>query len=187
MKRIIAIIALAIGLFLALMWGLSQRSEKLRHKDNYEAVTTDLGIEQQLKLSEIKKNEELSKINKLLKDSLGIKPKQIDHYIVGEIQYRDTGRIDTLLYGRDTTKVYRDSLHFAIVRPCYDLDILIYKGKATESLSYHDTITGTLYRERPHKFLFIKYGRWQHKGVFYSSCRGEFTIPNQNIKVVKKR
>ncbi|MFA6876131.1 MAG: DUF6549 family protein [Parabacteroides sp.] len=182
-KLIIAgiIIALLTSLIGAIAWGVSQTKEKVKYKNNYEAVTLYRDQEQTLYVNELKSYNDI--VIKLQKE-LGIKPKQIEHFTQGEIQYQDTGSVKIKYKDREV-KVYPDSLYFAIARPCYDLSLLIYKGKAYESLKYHDTITGTLYKERPHKFLFVRYGKWIHKAAIYSSCRDTSFIPFNNVKVVR--
>lgn len=175
------ILILIIGIFTTLKWGLGQKQEKVRYRNNYEAVMLYRDQEQILHSNELTAYNAI--VIKLQKE-LNIKPKLIEHIIQGEVRYQDTGSVKIEFKDREV-KVYPDSLFFLIPRPCYDLSVLIYKGKAFESLNYHDTISGILYKKRPHKFLFIKYGRWIHKGALYSSCRDTTMIPFNNIKVIR--
>lgn len=183
MKQLILIIALVIGLFLALLWGFSQRTEKLRHKNNYEAVTTNYGLQQQLRKGEIKQNSHLATvIGKLKKEN--IKLRNIEQVTQTEYMYCDTGSVK-IEYNDRIVKVYPDSLHFPFSTKCYDLSFLLYKGKGSYKLDYHDTLSGILYRKRPNKFWFIEYGKWQYRGLMHSQCRDSLFVPFNNVKRVR--
>jgi hypothetical protein len=118
-----------------------------------------------------------------LAEQLSIKPKQITQYIKGDIQYRDTGSVKIIARPGDTVLVYPDSITGMISKPCYDLSLLLYKGKFYEQLDYHDVISSVIYRERPHKIWFIKYGRWRYRGAIYSNCRDTTYVPFEVVKV----
>lgn len=175
------ILILILGIIMAFKWGVGQMKEKVRYRNNYEAVQLYRDQEQVLHSNELTAyNNIVIKLQKELK----LKPKQIERILQGEIRYQDTGSVKIQFKDREV-KVYPDSIHGMINKPCYDLNLLLYKGKFYEALSYHDTLSGVLYKKRPHKFLFIKYGRWIHKGALYSSCRDTMMIPFNNIKVIR--
>lgn len=179
---IINALILFVFVGIALWWGFGQRTKKLRYKDNFEAEAKYRDQERQISQNEIK---DLYKIAEDLQKKLAIKPKQIERIIQGEIKYIDTGSTRVIFRPSDTVLVYPDSLYGKIEKSCYSLSYSIYEGIFRHSLNYHDSLDVLLYRERPHKFLFIKYGRWRHKATIYSNCADSTYKVFNNISVLR--
>lgn len=157
-------------------WGLNQYSGKITAENNLAAKIkyTDAAIY----LTKRQAKEFYSATIDSLSHELNIKPKQITHWIKAEIKYRDTGSVVIKERPRDTILVYPDSITGIIKKPCYELHLLLYKGVFYEDMKYSDKMTAIIYRKRPKKILFIKYGKWQHRAAFLSECR------NDTIKVI---
>ncbi len=180
MKRIVAIvIAIMVIVFFSWKWYQTDQ-ERQRYKSNFEAEKL---YRSQERLINGKELTEMYDINEKLQVKLGIKDKQIAQLMGAPIKYRDTGRVEVRIRPGDTVKVYPDSIHSFFERPCYDLNILLYKGQFYESMYYHDSLYPVIYRKRPHKFLFIKYGKWTHHGAIYSSCTDSVYSVFENIRV----
>jgi hypothetical protein len=183
MKHLTQIINIAILLLCvsaALWWGFKQRSEKLRYLDNFNAEKKDRDQEREITGKEFKK---LYGVTEKLQKELGIKPKQVVHWLQGEISYRDTGSTKVFYRPGDTIKIYPDSLYGSIHKDCYTMDWLLYKEMFTESLNYKDSLQVMLYRERSKRIWFIKYGRWLHSAALYSGCRDSVYKVFDNVKV----
>jgi hypothetical protein len=172
----------------ALLWGLKQRSEKLRFKDNFEAQVFKNG--QQVFVTEMEYSRLYSEIDSLTKD-LGKKPKHIIQVVQSSYIIKDT--VTASLSG-DTTFVLRndtvfqvvDTLRFNIKRPCYNLSGWVYDGKIHENLFLKDKTSVVIYRERANKFLFVKYGRWHYSALFHSQCSKTIMDVETNIVIKKK-
>lgn len=109
---------------------------------------------------------------------LGIKPKQLVRWMVGQVRYQDTGSTVIVVPKADTVLVYPDSLTAHFKQNCYTLDVLFYKGAASHTLNYRDDIIPVIFRERPYKFWFIRYGKWQYRAEILSMCS------DSSIKVI---
>lgn len=174
------IIMAAIAFIIGRAW-YKERENRITAENNLSA--SEVYHNQQKDLTKKQAKEFYGGVLTILGDKLGVKPKQITGFIQGEVQYRDTGSTKVIERTGDTILVYPDSLTGSIERPCYTLDWLLYKGYFTEYLDYHDSITLAMYRERPHKFLFIKYGRWINKAEIYSGCNGSTIKVFNNVKI----
>lgn len=181
LNQIINLIILTVCSALCLWWGYGQREKRITAENNFAAEAKY--HDSQITLTKKQAKEFYSGILTILGDKLSVKPKQITHIIQGEIIYRDTGSVAVIYRPGDTILVYPDSITGLIQRPCYDLNLLLYKGKFIEQLDYHDSLAVALYRERPHKFLFIKWGRWNYRAAMYSGCRGEVYQVINNLKI----
>jgi len=177
------IVTLSILLATAVMFGTYQRKEKLRFEQNWQAEKSDRGDEKVLTQKELKSL--YSEVERM-QHKLNVKPKQIDRWIKAPISYIDTGSVRVIYSPSDTVYIYPDSLHGEVVRPCYGLSWLIYKGNFTEQINYSDTVQLLMYRERPKKFLFIKYGRWVNSAALYSQCRDSVYKVFNNVRVIGK-
>lgn len=184
MKRTIAIILLSLAIISMGKIIYNLNNEKIRWKNNYEAEHTARDQEKQLTKKEL--GIYYGKIIDKLQEKLDVKPKFIERIIQGEVMYRDTGSTRIINSGANPIKIYPDSLNFKIKRPCYDLSILVYKGIAFDNIIMHDSISAILYKKRPYKFLFIEYGRWEHKAAIFSSCSDTVYKSFENIKVIKR-
>jgi len=169
LNQLLNLIILAACIALCLWWGFGQRAKRMTAESNY--ATSAIYHDQQVTLTKKQAKEFYGGVLNILGDKLGIKPKQITTYIKGDMRYQDTGSVKVIAGKNDTILVYPDSLTGLIQKPCYDLQLLLYKGHFFEQLNYHDSLSVALYRERQHRFLFIRYGRWVNRAAIYSSCR----------------
>lgn len=181
MKNIKTYTILALIIAVLVWLAYHQRSELKRTRANWRAEVQDIGRQQNVTQRELV---EIYDIAERLQMKLNIKPKHIVQYIRVPVQYKDTGsvKIDTR---HDTVKIYPDSITGVIKRPCYDLSILLYRGTYYADLHYKDTTEVVLYRVRPNRFWFIRYGKWQHEAALISACRDTVYRPVRNIRVVR--
>ena len=177
------IITLSILLTAAVLFGISQRKKSIRFEQNWKAEVSDRADERQVTTRELK---ELYSVTAEMQRKLNIKPKQVTRWLQAPINYIDTGSVRLVLSPSDTVYIYPDSLHGEVVRPCYGLSWLIYKGNFTEQINYSDTVQLLMYRERPKRFLFIKYGRWVNSAALYSQCRDSVYKVFNNVRVIGK-
>ena len=175
------IIGLSVLLILLGWFGYRQMSEAKRYKQNWIAEKQELDQERAVTQRELSA---VYNITESLQKQLGLKPKQVDRWLRGSIQYVDTGSTRTITIPADTMLIYPDSISGVLTMPCYDLSILLYKGKFSVTQAGKDTISVILYRTRPKKFMFIKYGGWVHKAALYSSCRDSVYKVFDNVKVL---
>jgi hypothetical protein len=122
------------------------------------------------------KNQEVTGKLKRSRDSLAkvleTKPKEIEKII-----YLDTYLHDTITKEVPVLWIGKDHWSFTdTINKC-----AVYKAEAfllpNDSLKInrtgfddHNRITEVFYRARPHKFLFIKYGRWVNKELIGATC-----------------
>lgn len=174
--------AILLIIIAGLVWlATHQRSELKRTRANWQAEVQDLGRQQDVTQRELT---QMYDVADSLQAKLNIKPKQIVQYIRVPVQYRDTGSVK-INSVHDTVKAYPDSITGLVQMPCYDLSILLYKGTYYTDLQYKDDIEVVLYRIRPRKFLFIRYGKWQNEAALISSCRDTVYKPVRNVKVIR--
>lgn len=181
MKHITSYAVLIIIIVAMSFVAMHQRSELTRVRANWRAEVQDLGRQQDVTQRELT---QMYDVADSLQDKLNIKPKQITHYIKVPIQYRDTGsvKVNTV---HDTILIYPDSVTGIVKMPCYDISILLYKGTYYTDIQYNDDIEVVLYRIRPRKFWFIRYGKWQNEAALISSCRDTVYKPVRNIHVIR--
>ena len=171
MKTLNQIINFAIVAALLIAFGFiyaNQRSKTKIAENNLAAQV--VYHDRQIDITKRQAKELYGKTIDSLSQALKIRPKQITHWIKGEVKYKDTGSVVIETRPGDTVLIYPDSITGHIATECYNLDLLLYKGIFYETLNYHDSLTMVLSRERPHQFLFIKYGRWIHKASILSKC-----------------
>ena len=174
------IIGLSVLLILLGWFGYRQMSEAKRYKQNWIAEKQERDQER------IVTQKELSTVYNIaesLQKQLGLKPKQVERLVQGEISFRDTGRTKEIFIPADTVFIYPDSISGVITSDCYNIDILLYKAVFTAKLDYKDTLSLMMYRERTHKFLFVKYGRWRHRAALYSGCSGSVYKVFNNVSI----
>lgn len=176
------IIGLSVLLILLGWFGYRQMSEAKRYKQNWIAEKQERDQERVITQKELST---VYNIAEGLQKKLGLKPKQVDRWLRGAIQYVDTGSTKTISVPPDTVLIYPDSITGVLRLPCYDLSILLYRGQFSVEQRGNDTISVILYRNRPKKFLFIKYGAWAHRAALYSSCRDSVYKVFDNVKVVR--
>lgn len=181
LNSIVNYLLLLIALTGAIWWGVSQRAEKLRYRDNFEAEQLYMDQERQITGRELK---QLYETAEDLQKKLGIKPKQVVQWMQAEVKYIDTGSTVIQYNPTDTVFVYPDSLYGSIDRDCYKMDWLLYRGLFSEKMAYNDSLQIMLYRERANRVWFVRFGRWKHKAALYSSCRDSVYKVFDNVSVV---
>jgi len=187
-RRISGIVLLCVILLIMLLWGINQRSEKLRYKSNFEAEVLHNGQQVIVTQSEYQR---LYKDIDSLTRSLGLKPKQVIQIVQSNYEIVDSavGKLtgDTIYQIRnDTVIMYIDTLKFSIDRPCYILSGYLANNQIHEKLTLKDKSSLIIYRERPRKFLFIKYGRWQYSAILHSQCSGRIMSVDNNVLIKRK-
>lgn len=105
-----------------------------------------------------------------LSGALKIRPKQIEKII-----YITTTEKDTVVKEVPVKVLGKDHWLIADTGKCYT-----WKGEAFLSddslsvkkteFSYHNKTTQVFYKKRPHKFLFIRYGKWTYLQQLSSEC-----------------
>ena len=174
--------AILLLIIAGLVWlATHQQSELKRTRANWQSEVQDLGRQQDVTQRELV---HLYDVTDSLQAKLNIKPKQITQYIKFPVQYRDTGSVK-IITRHDTVKVYPDSITGVVRMQCYDLSILLYKGTFYTDLQYKDDIEVVLYRIRPRKLWFIRYGKWQNEAALISSCRDTVYKAVRNVKVLR--
>ena len=113
---------------------------------------------------------------------LRIKPKQIERIITNTVIQKDTviKKVPVYISGQNFWKI-KDS------GPCFkwqaDAFILDDSLSVNRTLFFYNNKTTEVYfKERPFRFLFIKYGKWQFKQKIDSECGGISTKEIQFIK-----
>jgi len=143
------------------------------------------------------KNEEIELSRKIAENAYGstidsltvlldIKPKQVVQWMRADVQYRDTGSVKYVTRPNDTIPVYPDSISARYVDICYTIDLLLYKGELHHTLDYNNTFIPVIIRERPHKLLFIKYGKWVYSGKLISDCNKEVYEVYENVNIIQR-
>ena len=149
---------------------------------NYNSLMDDNNFQTDLVL---KKNEVIGQIKRerdSLAKELKIKPKQVEKIITVTNSIHDTVKIavPAKIIGKNEWNI-RDSSE--CLKIAYDAklqgDSLIVKR---ELLEYNNQTVETFYRVRPHKFLFIHFGKWIYKEKIDSKC-GETS--EKNVTFVK--
>jgi len=149
--------------------------ENTRLDNNNYQLMSDNRKQTNLVLKEKEVTGKLKRERDSLAKSLQIKPKNITEIKYQTITIRDTvkvpvpvaitGKNEWLL--RDSTKCLK-----YVAKLVLKGDSLIAERQLLED---NNRITETFYRVRPHKFLFIKFGKWVYKQKIDSEC-GETTI-----------
>lgn len=172
----IALILLAVGLTIQIQHKAIVRlkTEQLRLAGNNNQL---LAENLQIMTLRIKEKEVTGKL-RIERDSLAaslkIKPKQIEKIITIDNSTHDTVRIEI-----PVTVLSKNHWSIADTGKCY-----IWQGEVfyiNDSLNVYKTAfiyinktTQTFYKKRPHKLLFIRYGKWQYLQKINAKC-GEVT------------
>jgi hypothetical protein len=154
---------------------LVKENQKYR-SDNYRLETNQLQIlsdaTQQTELY-LKQKEVTGKI-KRERDSLAlivkVKPKQVTKIVVIDNSIHDTVRVDVPvnIIGKNEWKIRDSTKCLKIVYNAKLIGDSLFVKR--ELLEYDNNPVQIFYRERPHKFLFIKFGKWQYKQVTKTKC-----------------
>ena len=161
---IIAALLLIAGLFINLRI-VNNRNAKLKADNDrltanqVQLYSQNLSVTKQVLRYKELAGELKSQVEKLA-DSLRIKPKQII-----KIEYRTITEYDTVPVLVDVNPIQKNEWLIADTGKCHiwrgiaklELDSLIVKR--TE-YSNENELEEAFYRKRPHKFLFIKWGKW---------------------------
>lgn len=139
------------------------RNEVKRLQNNYDVLALNKDNAERLYKNEVKLY--YYSIDSLRK-ALNIRPKTVKTIFKTVVSFRDSVNF------KDSTVTILDTIPYLttdklIKQPCYDL----YLYENHELLNYHDTFTGFLHWERPHKFLFIRWGAKEYYLKLYSQCQ----------------
>ena len=115
-------------------------------------------------------------------DSLKMKPKSIEKII-----YRTITDIDTVIHEVPVYVLGKNQWQFTDTGACYIYKgVVFYTGDSIKvhktEFSYHNETTDYFYQQRPHKFLFIRFGKKQVKQVTVPKCG---TATERIIEIVK--
>lgn len=172
----------------ALFWGFSQRSEKLRYKNNWQASVQKNG--QQTFVTEMEYSRLYEEIDSLTRE-LGLKPKNVSQVIKANYIVEDSAvtvvQIDTIIRRiNDTVYVFQDTTRIDIERPCYHLTGYLIGKEFKHELEYRDSPTIVIERQRSKRIWFVKYGPWQYSAMFYSQCSNKLMWIEENILISRK-
>lgn len=113
---------------------------------------------------------------------VGIKSKQLQNVIVNNYHYKDS-TIITIPLKPDSIN-HSDTLKFIVPLGCITLKGYVVKDNITfSSKEYKDKLHTFLYGVRPHKFLFIKYGKWIIEAKTYSECLQKNINIEKNLRI----
>lgn len=139
------------------------RNEVKRLQNNYDVLALNKDNAERLYLSEIKT---YYYSTDSLRKALNIRPKTVKTIFKTVVSFRDSVNFkDSIITILDTIPYL--TTEKLIKQPCYDL----YLYENHELLNYHDVFTGFLHWERPHKFLFIRWGTKEYYLKIYSQCQ----------------
>jgi len=138
-------------------------------KNQNQVMNENISIKN-LRLKEIEINDRLRLERDSIAEALKIKPKQVERII-----YITTTEIDTVVknvpvyvVGQNFWKIKDSGKCFRWEADAFLLDDSLNVNRTL--FDYHNKTTQTFYRERPKKFLFIRYGKWQYKQQIDSEC-----------------
>lgn len=160
------IVLIIIGIFCLFYSG--ERNKRLTAERNLTASLLDKSL--QIEVTKRQADRLYGATIDSLARALKVKPKQIVRWQKAEIEYRDTGSVVIVPPRIDTVKIYPDSLHGRVERDCYTIDILLYQNRFYTELQYRDELMPVIYRERPRRILFVRFGRWQYRVEILSKC-----------------
>lgn len=168
LNTIFNLVITAILLFVGSALIFNERSKRITAERNLTATIKDKSL--QVEVTKRTADRLYGATIDSLSRQLGIKPKQIVQWMKGEIEYRDTGSVVVIPPRIDTVKIYPDSVHGRVERDCYTIDILLYQNRFYTELQYRDELMPVIYRERPRRILFVRFGRWQYRAEILSKC-----------------
>ena len=157
------------------------KKEVNRLQNNYDVLALNKDNAERLYLSDIKT---YYYSTDSLRKALNIRGKTVQTIFKTVVKYYDSTNFvfkDSLIYVNDTIPIYIKTKH--ISKPCYDLYLTNVNDTITSILNYHDVFTGFLYKERHHKFWFIRWGDWEYKMKLHSLCENKLIEINKLIVV----
>ncbi len=157
-----------------------RNSEISRLESNNYQLMSDARQQTNLYLTEREVTGKLKRERDSLALSLKIKPKQIQKII-----YLDNSTHDTIKVPVPVNIISKYEWMLTDSTACLKYaSKLILEGDSIKAerqyLEYDNRITQTFYKQRPHKFLFIKYGKWVYKQKIDAIC-GNSTIQTFNF------
>lgn len=174
---ILIIVIFVLGYFLQ-----KQIAEKNRLQNNYNVLALNKDIAERLYKNEVKLY--YYSIDSLRK-ALNVRSKTVQTIFKTVVKYSDSTNFvfkDSLIYVNDTIPIYVKTKH--ISKPCYDLFLTNNNDTITSILNYHDTFTGFLHWDRPHKFLFFRWGAKEYYLKLYSDCQKD-TIKVDKLIIIE--
>lgn len=170
-EKILLLFFIALVVALAILYNQNQklRENNIRLAENQSQVIDENVHWQRLVLSQGEFNKLLThKVDSLLK-SLKIAPKQVERVIE-----RHHYHTDTIVKYYELPKV-GNSYPFIDTAQCFkfggEVNVLGDKVNLLVNLrEYNNETTDIFYRERPHKFLFFKWGKWQYEHQAINKC-----------------
>lgn len=168
LNTIFNLVITAILLFVGSALIFNERSKRITAERNLTATIKDKSL--QVEVTKRTADRLYGATIDSLSREIGIKPKQIVQWMKGEIEYRDTGSVVIVQPRIDTVKIYPDSVHGRVEKDCYTIDILLYQNRFYTELQYRDELTPVIYRERPRRIWFVKFGCWQYRVEILSKC-----------------
>ncbi len=160
------IVLILIGIFGLIYSG--ERNKRLIAERNLTAAIRDKTL--QIEVTKRQADRLYGATIDSLARELKVKPKQIVRWQKAELIYQDTGSVVIVPPRIDTVKIYPDSVHARVGNDCYTIDILLYRNMFYTELQYRDELTPVIYRERPRRIWFVKFGRWQYRVEILSKC-----------------
>lgn len=182
--RLNTIINGIVILFLIWIFGIiyfAERGKRLTAERNLTASLRDKSL--QIEVTKRQADRLYGATIDSLARALKVKPKQIVRWQKAEIEYRDTGSVVIVQPRIDTVKIYPDSVHGRVEKDCYTIDILLYQNRFYTELQYRDELTPVIYRERPRRIWFVKFGRWQYRVEILSKCEKTKISVFENVYV----
>ena len=146
------------------------KKENERLENNNYALFSDNNANYVLWLKEKELTNKLTKDRDSIAKALKVKPKQIE-----KIVYISTTEKDTVVKEVPVQVIGKNQWSVSDTGKCFiwsgnvTLSDTILNVKRT-SFSYQNDLTDVYYKKRPHKFLFIKYGKWKYEVSLTSKC-----------------
>jgi len=169
-----AVIAGCIYLWMIDRKNLSANVDRL--KQNQDALLANQSEQIDLTRREFKK---YYHYEDSIAQKIDIKPNQVQNVIVNNYHYKDTSIIQFPLI---PTK--GDTLKFIAPIKCMKVEgYTIDKKIIFTNETFNDKFHTFLYGVRPHKFLFIKWGKWIVDSKTYSECLNDTVSVEKNLKI----
>jgi hypothetical protein len=163
MKKYIYYSVLILIIFGLCYFLKKQIAERKRLQSNYDVLALNKDNAERLYKNEVKLY--YYSIDSLRK-ALNVRGKTVQTIFKTVVSFLDSVNF------KDSTITTIDTIPYlttdrVIKQPCYDL----YLYENHEILNYHDVFTGFLHWDRPHRFLFIRWGAKEYYLKLYSDCQ----------------
>lgn len=148
----------------------NREADIARLEGNQIQLLDDAKQQTVLYLTEKERTVKLNRTVDSLAKALKIKPKQVDKIIYIENTTRDTVKISVptdliekdYWYIQDSSKCFKWAGNAYLMAGELNVERTLFE--------YNNRTTEVFYRKRPHKFLFIHYGKWQNLQEISSEC-----------------